>query len=259
MSNRKCWARSLGECAGPISGEHIVTAGLFDSETVTVRGFSWCVEPKKVGLAGLTRKILCRKHNSGLSIVDSCSISTFKTFRECGDLSDTRQKMKDRHWSVVRREIDGTLLERWFLKTLINLSVDGEYRIGPLSSTKGEPADNLVRIAYGLEAIRPKAGLYASLQPGDSISPEIDVEILPFFDTANEFVMGGRFFFRGWRVMLFLGENGLAPDVKFVLKDGSTEKIAAPMYHPHEMKFTNGNHKQRLSQVVRFNWSTPRA
>jgi hypothetical protein len=155
-------------------------------------------------------------------------------------------------WSIVRREIDGVGLERWFLKTLINVAIDGPQRIGPLSSIIGEPSTELVEIAYGIRRFKPKAGLYTALQAGESISSADHFQAMPFFE--NEFVMGGRFYFRGWRFMLYLGENGLAPNAQFLSTDGPAEKLPPPVYHIRKMNFTNGITRQRLSQVVDFNW-----
>lgn len=134
FSMNRCWARSLGNCSDKMSKEHTVTAGLFP-DSVIVQGFSWCkVEPKKIGLAGLTKKILCTTDNSNLSPVDNAAIDAFKVFQESVRLTSVREKMNERRWKVSRMLIDGLALERWFLKTLINAAFDGEQKIGPKAS-----------------------------------------------------------------------------------------------------------------------------
>jgi hypothetical protein len=252
MSKRKCWARDLGGCSDAISGEHIVTAGLFETDVVAVQGFGWCRdEPKHVGLSSLTRNILCTKHNSTLSTVDSAAIAAFDVFRECVRLTDVRQSMAPRRWNISHLKIDGLALERWFLKTLINVAIDGEQRIGPLSTLPGEPSQDLVRIGYGLAAFTGKAGLYAAAQVGETVTNEDRVNITSFLDASNERVLGGTFYFRGWRFVLYLDSCGLSPTVNVVHKDGHFEKMPPPIYHPRQIKFTVGG---GISHVVDFDW-----
>jgi hypothetical protein len=48
-----------------MSKEHTVTAGLFFTDIVNVQGLAWSKdEPKQVGLANLTRKILGAENSS---------------------------------------------------------------------------------------------------------------------------------------------------------------------------------------------------
>jgi hypothetical protein len=126
-----CWASCLGDCSDKVSREHLVSEGLFQSDTVRVQGFSWCkTEPKEIGISGLTSKILCTHHNNTLSPVDEGGRSAFNTLREVRRVENVREKLKRRIWTVVRREINGLLLERWLLKTTINISYGKEYPIG---------------------------------------------------------------------------------------------------------------------------------
>jgi hypothetical protein len=60
----------------------------------------------------------------------------------------------------VHLQIDGDRLERWFFKTLINITVGGKEKIGPKSDTPGEPSSDLVEIAFGHRKFVPNAGLY---------------------------------------------------------------------------------------------------
>jgi len=118
---RSCWAAHLGGCHEKISGEHIVTQSLFTGKTVIVSGLPWCLsEPKEVGKAGITRNILCRTHNSALSVVDEAAQKSFEVFRQSTDLSSARQGINAQSLMLKRFRINGRLLERWFLKTVIN-------------------------------------------------------------------------------------------------------------------------------------------
>jgi len=79
-----CWAQSLGNCASKISREHILSAALWeDATTIQVIGFRWCkTEPKTVGVANITSKILCTTHNNALSEVDTAGAAAFRELKE---------------------------------------------------------------------------------------------------------------------------------------------------------------------------------
>jgi hypothetical protein len=198
---------------------------------------------------------LCTTHNSNLSPVDEAAIKAFNVFRECVRLTGIREVMKERMWNKVRLVIDGAGLERWFLKTLINLTVGGKERIGPNSTVPGEPSAGLVEIAYGLRKFVPNAGLYSSLEVGETVNTEDRVTIIPFFDLSNESLLGGTFYFRGIRFMLYLAEEGLTGNVNFVHKDGKGKsKYSRPFRHLKRLNFTVGPSQKRVSHVVDFKW-----
>jgi len=134
---------------------------MFTGDMVDMQGFPWCKDKSvRVGLSSATAKILCKKHNSDISDVDAAGKAGFDTIREMIRLGDARFKLKPRHWTVKHFEIDGKKFERWCLKTLINLCYDRGHAIGRDSIVDGKPSERLVRISYGLERFKNKAGLY---------------------------------------------------------------------------------------------------
>ena len=62
----RCSASALDECSQDQSREHLISASIFPgAKAVSVSGFPWCKnEIQTIGLANLTSKILCTKHNS---------------------------------------------------------------------------------------------------------------------------------------------------------------------------------------------------
>jgi hypothetical protein len=74
----------------------------------------------QIGLASLTAKILCKKHNSDLSDVDAAGGKTFNALREMRRLANVREKRLHQRWSVFRDRVDGLEFERWCVKTLIS-------------------------------------------------------------------------------------------------------------------------------------------
>lgn len=123
-----CWAAALGDCAGKLSREHTISECLFPSGKVTVSGFDWCKGTEKtIGVSGLVRHILCEHHNSALSVLDSEMKTWFEVIRQCAFLNDLRAERRENSWDIRHFQVDGRLLERWFLKTLINLNFEGDW------------------------------------------------------------------------------------------------------------------------------------
>ena len=219
-----CWAAPLGNCAEKITREHVVSQCLFETQTIIVQGFKWCLnEPKRIGLANLVAKILCKRHNEELSDLDAAALNAFNVFREGIRLNQVRETLKKPIcWNVKRMEIDGPLLERWFLKTLINLSVSGEWPIG--SGVEGSPSKELVEIAFGKRQFEHGAGLYVAGRAGEQIDSMDRINFTPMTDEAHVLV-AGRFNFRGYTLFVCLipKQFGMLGD-SYLLYRGATFK-----------------------------------
>jgi hypothetical protein len=203
-----CWAAPLGDCVSKMSREHVFSASLFSGKTVMVQGFEWCKDkPKEIGISGLTRKTLCREHNSGLSPLDAEAGCAFGTLRAMAELYDTRIKLKPRIWTVKKFSINGALLERWFLKSLINVGCGRKYPIGRDAPTAGKPSQRLVRIAFGLEDFDGQAGLYTMAAEGMRFTMEDRVQCLTLI-SRQDYVEGAVFGFRGIGFLLCLEKGG---------------------------------------------------
>jgi hypothetical protein len=175
-----CWAESLGGCSEKITREHIISDGMFPSPMLYVKGLPWCMDDfKEISVASFVRKILCDHHNSILSPVDTVGIETLNAFRSEIQLHSVRTNMRPIRWSVHTFEVNGNGLERWCLKTLINMSAEGEYRIGADSKSAGQPSERLVRIAFGQEKFRPRAGLYGLGSIGSKVKIGEGFRVIP--------------------------------------------------------------------------------
>lgn len=156
---RDCWARSLADCSGPISGEHIVTEALFDDVAVTVQGLPWCKDKAKtIGLSSLVKNVLCKNHNSRLSEADASAKSLRDALRVMAS-----SEVEYKHPDVLR--INGFSIERWCAKTLITFAAGTRTRIGS-GRNPGRPSWSLVETAFGLRHFEPQAGLYWMGQVG---------------------------------------------------------------------------------------------
>ena len=113
----ECWASTIGGCSGGSSKEHYVSGGIFDHTVVSVFGLPWCKDqPASVGLNNAVSKILCQTHNSQLSPFDS-EASKLSRFLSSNVLEDPLKND-----SIT---IDGIMLEKWFIKTMVNLGYLG--------------------------------------------------------------------------------------------------------------------------------------
>jgi hypothetical protein len=200
---RVCWAASLGGCHEKISGEHIVSQGLFDENMLMVQGLPWCLDkPKSIGKANLTRNILCKHHNSELSILDAAALQAFNVFRESTKLMNARNGIDARSLTVRRMSINGPLLERWFLKTFINVAIGQPLIIGPGDHKVGTPSLNLVEVVFGRRELQAPAGLYLSGQAGENVVSEDRVGLVTKSEGNN--LVASAFNFRGCRFFLSL-------------------------------------------------------
>ena len=205
-----------------------------------MQGFPWCLDaPKTVGLANVVSKNLCKKHNSSFTDVDSAALQAFDVFRQIAHLNNIRERItlrKRSKWTIRNFRIDGPLLERWFLKTLINVTFDGSLRIGPESTSVGMPSCELVRVAFGLRSFGEWAGMYVSAHAGQQIHSRDGVRIRPA--GREDYVAVARFEFRGYNFFL-----NLLP-MQFHM-DGESKLL----YH---CKAFRCELKEKLSHMVRF-------
>ncbi|HLX00331.1 MAG TPA: hypothetical protein VKR82_16950 [Candidatus Acidoferrales bacterium] len=220
-------------------------------DVVSVEGLEWCEgKVRRIGLTGLTSKILCTRHNNALSEVDVGGIKAFDTFRQGTRLSNVRSALRPRIWQVERTTINGPLLERWLLKTLINFTYGRDLPIGRDNLSPGKPSEQLVRIAFGLDRFVAGAGLYIIGHPGQKIFSVEKVSVASMLE-KNEYVAGGFYIFRGNRFVLYLDSKGLPEKLTGVRVENEDWGIARPVFHPTALRFNVGKH---LSHVIEFVW-----
>ena len=206
----KCWAESLRDCEGSISLEHYVSECIFRDREVKVKGFPWCKgEFKSVRIETLGRNMLCVKHNSELSPVDASMIRVIDELEKSAALLDVRRNMLCRHWNVVRFSINSRLLERWCLKTLINVAYGRELDVNLSYSGLSIPVAELVRVAFGKSEFEKPAGLYMQASNGDTISLSEGLQIKTTTSDKGELV-GGQFNLFGYPFVLSILPSAIA-------------------------------------------------
>jgi hypothetical protein len=247
----KCWANILNNCDGGISREHIVSKSLFTSTEIDVKGFPWCKEEtKRIGIEAITKKCLCRKHNSELANLDAAASHAFNVLRQQTRLSNDRSKEPDKKFKKVTFSINATTLERWLLKALINFSYNSEYFIGHESNEKGRASDYLVKVVFGIEPFRENNGMYVAYKQGGVINSTDTVQFAPIIKD-NKYIYGGKFSFRG--ILLFMDITPDGMNIPFEDIPGTDEEWKN-IYLSKKFKQIKATYGNRISHVVNFNW-----
>ena len=209
---RTCWGHSLGNCSGKISREHLVSAGLFDGPAVTVAGQPWSRgEPRSIGLSSLTGNILCERHNSLLSPVDGAGIKLFKGIRRLEDWLAGRVVQGKQTHREVRAE--GPYLERWFIKTSINLFITtARNALWCGGTSPREPTERLVKAAFGIASLQFPCGLYTwTGRVGDIRWVADQIGFSPLYG-ANHQLVGAEFIFQSFDYVIWFDPlNAPAP------------------------------------------------
>ena len=246
----ECWASCLVNCSDQQSREHIVSESLFVDDLVDVTGFPWCRETKRVSVGTLTKKILCRNHNSMLSPVDKGGAEAFKAFREAMGLARVRGALGGRFMNIVKYRFDGPLLERWLLKTLVNIAYDGDKLIGH-SNAKGKPSDELVRIAFGIDPFPGRAGLSFVVPIGAQFTSVESLTAAPLVKEVESRIDGGLFLFRGFMMVLFFGAEGVPTPLIGVNFMGVNFGKTQMNFHNDTIYVNAGKHR---SQAIKIAW-----
>lgn len=249
-----CWAARLGGCSTTRSREHLISKSLFESSTIKVQGFSWCLgEPREISLERFTSKILCTTHNNALSAVDQEGQHAFITLRTMQRVMNERRSAPLRPWPIKRYQLNGLLLERWFLKTTINLChvVPGEIRWMGGDRDRTQPPKLLVEAIFGVANLPSPMGLYTATQVGETIYSDDTVAFVPLLRSQGE-VMAGLFHFRGWRFLVSLVEEPF-PEILSLPTTGPQHpwRRSELNYHLPTIEHAHGSF---TSQILQFNW-----
>ena len=120
-SHPRCYLGFTQNCCTKISGEHFVSQGILRQigQSVSITGAPWqkTGEIKTFATKNLTANILCVRHNSAFSDVDTAAIRLFKFVTEINaDLAQKSLSRKKKFYVV-----GGDDLEMWATKALLGL------------------------------------------------------------------------------------------------------------------------------------------
>lgn len=253
MSNKSsCWAAALGDCQGRISQEHYISRAMWDTDVIDVIGFSWCKdEPKQVPVARLTAGVLCEHHNQTLSEVDAAGAFIFQTFKKAEKLWEERSKSPHVEWAKSLFNINGWMLERWLAKAMMGILRAG---FRQQEDRQEEHTINaLVRCAFGLEKLKEPHGLYMPAEIGDDVDLIDGFRFAPMY-SREETLVGGMFFFRGYRMLLSLTDVSPLGGVEVPMSFSNVKLVQRQsLYRPQQYRYGIGS---RISHRIRFRWES---
>jgi hypothetical protein len=90
---------------------------------------------------------------------------TLDTLDAVCDLYERRKPILAHNWTIKYFQTDMLLLERWCLKTLININLNNQ----PGYPIEGD-LDELARVAFGVERFKPPKGLYMMALEGYTVN-----------------------------------------------------------------------------------------
>jgi hypothetical protein len=176
MGNNKCWANSLGDCRGKISREHVVSKGVLrvaqdmhPALKPTLVRVAWDERVTRTGLGAATVRHLCQTHNTQLSPLDDEArrfmqfvVDAIQPERVSGVLAGRRP--------LFEQQFDGSLLERWSLKTYLNhFAARGDG--GPSDHVVRASGQHILRCVFGGSEVPHGYGVYEFVAHRERLPP----------------------------------------------------------------------------------------
>ncbi len=165
-----CFASVLKDCSPDITREHYVSAGILrmigGGREVKVSGATWLKgESKSLRVDSFASNMLCSRHNSALSPLDSAALQLFEklqTLRVSSDQPD------ETHRDVCALLVNGHDIERWCLKAMLGGLFSGNLGVPGAEPKSATPQRKFIEFLFGDRAEVPPWGLRV-LDPRESI------------------------------------------------------------------------------------------
>lgn len=233
----RCYMHELGNCEGPLSGEHLVSQVVIEvlrgRGDFTVSGLPWqeAGEEKPLAPGNLTANCLCRRHNSALSPIDSAAGLFFSGLRECmeGEIAP------------IPYLFSGHDIERWLLKTMKAMAVSRNLARGRVRLPGTFQRDiDVIQMLEQPEAWPPAAGLYFIMPIGARFVNDPRFRLQPWFDDAQEEIVGLWASFIGLEFVMMIA----APDVS------ASSDLKRWLYRPSGIDISMGSSRR----VIELSW-----
>lgn len=155
----KCYMRNSNDCSTKISGEHYVSSAILAKFcNLRTSGLPWFGPGEtRVGINALTSNILCTRHNSALSPLDTEGQRMLVAIRN--GINHVRRKSLST--KTLFRIVSGEAFELWGLKTLMGLLAANVARTeGASTATNFTIPEQLIVKALTTGRLPPGYGLY---------------------------------------------------------------------------------------------------
>lgn len=163
FANLKCYASVFNDCCVKTTGEHYISKAILEeiafSGAVQVSGTRFVKkgEWKSFSVKSLQSNILCQRHNSVLSELDTVGWRFFTRLRSIHDNYRDQNRDKQRKLYLF----NGHDIERWMLKLLCGAIASKNHSTGiekQMLNTK--VPEEWLRVVYGLDYLKDDFGLY---------------------------------------------------------------------------------------------------
>ena len=237
-SNSRCYARAFSDCDRKLSREHYIGESILNlrDKPISVTGFPWLYpgEKRPISKASLTAKVLCSRHNSVLSGLDSTALLLFKYLMGLN---------KEENQEALL--INGEEIERWMLKTLCGVVASGNVVYDSKQVLGWEPPYHWLEILFGTGRIPPDCGLYYII--GKYRLPVNQFAMItPIFNKTSNNIIGITFTLEAFP---FLFTMEPLPE-----RDKPTPSGAELRYHPEGLQIRTNNDVRE----VHFGWKEGR-
>lgn len=231
--NPRCYAKALADCDRKLSREHYISDSILTlhNQPITVTGFPWLDsgEQRVVSRASLTSRVMCARHNSALSCLDSTALLLFNYLIHLG-----REKNK----KVLL--INGEEIERWMLKTLCGVLASGNVVHDSERIRGWEPPRQWLDILFGSGCVPPGCGLYYIIGKYRSSEKVLTINTVRNTTTGDIVALT---FILAWFPFLFAME--VPPQ-----RDEPTPSGAELRYHPQALQIRTSKNVRE----VHFGW-----
>lgn len=232
-ANPRCYARVLADCDRKLSREHYISESILAlrDANISVMGFPWLnsSEKRRVSRSALTAKVLCSRHNSALSGLDSTAHRLFNYL-----IVESRESNQD----ILL--INGEEVERWMLKTLCGVVASGNVVHDSEQIRGWEPPRQWLEILFGSGRIPPGCGLHYIIGKYRINSNRLDMNTVRNTTTGD--IVALTFVVAGFPFLF-----SMEPPPQ---RDEPTSSGAELRYHPKSLQV----HNRTEVKEIHFNW-----
>jgi hypothetical protein len=239
-SHPRCYLSFTQNCCTKISGEHFVSHGILQQigQSISITGAPWLRpgEIKTLATKNLAANILCVRHNSAFSDVDTAAIRLFNFINEISaNLTENSLSRKSKFYIA-----SGDDLEMWATKALL-----GMFHSQPKNTelTKYTINRDVMQDAIRTARLPKMCGIYLNARLG---APRVHHE--------NEITVGTITLKEELRLIgLVIDIGGVSFDFLMdPLGINTLGEMETKLYRPAHLMFEG----QRRSHVIFFSWSS---
>jgi hypothetical protein len=199
-----------------------------------------------MSVESMSAKVLCERHNSRLSDVDTEGTRFILSFFNAHmDLLE-RRITADKKYAF-----QGPLIERWLLKYAFGLIASGQGGIGKERIIRSSPPVEFLQALFGLASLPPRWGLYVRPTSSIGIQKEKSLALalyLPRRPTGNYHVSGVKMEHYGFTSVLVLSN----PRLEIVGTELTGSDLKGAIRHPDFFRFFHQPTGRTVE--IRLNW-----